>query len=443
MSSIHISNVTIVNENKQFIADVFIKDERIEKIGSHLSVSADTVIDGTGKYLIPGMIDDQVHFREPGLTHKAEIRTESRAAVVGGVTSVMDMPNTTPQAVTCDVLEDKYKLAAEKSFANYSFYLGATNDNVDEIRKLDKNNVCGIKVFMGSSTGNMLVDNPETLEQIFKDAPTIILTHCEDTPMIEENEKRFHETYGDGIHPKYHPEIRSAEACYKSSSLAVSLAKKHGAKLHVLHLTTEKEMSHFESKPLSEKTYTAEVCVHHLFFNAEDYNTLGNQIKCNPAVKYETDRQALLKALREDKLDVIGTDHAPHTWEEKQREYWGAPSGIPLVQHALYALFELYKDGELDLELIVRKTSHAVADLYQIKDRGYIREGYYADLALVDLNGTHTVTKENIQFKCGWSPFEGKTFRSNIEMTFVNGQIVYNHGEVNESVRGKRLQFDR
>ncbi|MEN8132239.1 MAG: dihydroorotase, partial [Pseudomonadota bacterium] len=396
-----------------------------------------------GKVLLPGMIDDQVHFRDPGLTHKADMRTESRAALAGGITSFMDMPNTRPQTVTLQALEQKYAQAAQKSMANYAFYLGATNDNLDVIRALDPAATCGIKVFMGASTGNMLVDDPEILEQIFIHAPTLIATHCEDTPMISANERRYREKYGDDVPVRYHPRIRSAEACYKSSSFAVELAREHDTRLHVLHLSTAGELELFSTEPLDRKRITAEACVHHLYFDEGAYEEKGMLIKCNPAIKTRQDREALIQAVREGRIDVIGTDHAPHTKEEKDNTYFKAPSGLPLVQHALPALLELFHDDRLSLESIVEKTSHAVARCFGIKGRGYIREGYWADLVLVDLDEAFTVNRQDVLYKCGWSPFEGIRFRSRVDTVLVSGQVAYQQGSFIENVKGRRLEFDQ
>jgi dihydroorotase len=443
MKTILICNANVVNEGEQRHQDVYVRDGRIERIGGDLGGwDADTVIEADGKALLPGMIDDQVHFREPGFPHKADIHSDSKAAVAGGITSFMDMPNTRPPSVTLEALEAKYQLAAQKACANYAFYLGATNGNVDVIRSLDPASCCGIKVFMGSSTGNMLVDEPKTLDAIFADAPTLIATHCEDTPTILENERRYREKYGDAVPIECHPRIRSAEACFKSSSLAVELARQHGSRLHVLHLTTARELEHFSTQRLTNKRITAEVCVHHLLFDETDYAEKGTLIKCNPAIKRPEDREALVNALVENRLDVIGTDHAPHTLEEKHSTYFEAPSGLPLVQHALPALLELYHDGVLSLELIVEKTSHAVAQCFQIKDRGFIREGYWADLVLMDLGRPMAIKREDVLHKCAWSPFEGRTIRSSVDATIVSGQLAYHHGRVDDSVLGERLEFN-
>ncbi|MBA53400.1 MAG: dihydroorotase [Pseudomonadales bacterium] len=444
MTSLLITNANVVNEGKIQELDVLVQDGRIAKVGADLSAeAADRVLDASGLHLLPGMIDDQVHFREPGLTHKGEIATESAAAVAGGITSYFEMPNVNPLTINRAALEDKFERASQKSLANYSFYLGASNDNLDEIKNLDPKAACGIKVFMGASTGNMLVDKPEILEGIFANAPTIVVTHCEDTPMIQANEEKYREQYGDDVPMSCHPLIRSEEACYKSSSFAVSLAKRFGTRLHILHLTTEKELSLLQAGDLAQKQITAEACVHHLFFSEEDYETKGALIKCNPAVKKASDRAALLNAVRDDLIDVVATDHAPHTWEEKQNSYFKAPSGLPLVQHALITMLEHYHSGQFTLEKIVQKVSHNVADLFQISERGYIREGYWADLVLVDLNRPTVVDEQKLYYKCGWSPFSGYIFKSSIQATLVNGEMAFENGEVNPNIRGKRIAFNR
>lgn len=444
MTSLLIANARVVNEDRIQEQDVLIKDGRIDQVGADLgSHSADRVLDAEGRYLLPGMIDDQVHFREPGLTHKGEIATESAAAVAGGITSYFEMPNVNPLTINRAALEDKYQRAAAKSMANFAFYLGASNDNLEDIKSLDPAAACGIKVFMGASTGNMLVDNPEILEGIFANAPTIVVTHCEDTPMIQANEARYRQQYGEDVPMACHPLIRSAEACYQSSSLAVSLANRFGTRLHILHLTTEKELSLLQAGPLAQKQITAEACVHHLFFSEEDYERKGALIKCNPAIKKASDREALLNAVRDDLIDVVATDHAPHTWEEKQNSYFKAPAGLPLVQHALVSLLEHYHAGRLSLEQIVRKTSHNVADLFQVAERGYIREGYWADLTLVDLSTPTVVDQQTLYSKCGWSPFAGYLFKSSIHTTIVNGAVAFADGRVNPEIRGKRLTFER
>lgn len=444
MKSILIVNARVVNEGRIVDADVFIDNGRIHKIGGNLTgQAADTVIEANGKSLIPGMIDDQVHFREPGFTYKGDIASESRAAVAGGITSYMDMPNTRPPTTTLDALEEKCQIAAQRSLANYSFYLGATNDNIDAIRRLDPRRACGIKVFMGASTGNMLVDRRETLQAIFAQAPVLIATHCEDTSTIIEHEHEYRRRYGEDVPIACHPLIRSEHACFKSSSLAVDLARKFGARLHVLHLSTARELQLLSDSRLDEKRITAEACVHHLFFDSSDYEDKGTLIKCNPAIKTRDDRDALRQAVLDNRIDIIGTDHAPHTLPEKHNNYFAAPAGLPLVQHALQSLLEHYHNGLFTLELIVGKTSHAVATLFQIKDRGFIREGYWADLVLVDLNRSYTVARDLVLSKCGWSPFEGETFRSSIDATIVSGHIAYQHGVVDDSVLGRRMEFDR
>lgn len=445
MSKILIKNATIVNEGKIFQSDVLIENQHIRKVDSNISESnVDTVIDATGKHLLPGMIDDQVHFREPGLTHKANIYTESRAAVAGGITSFMEMPNTVPNTLTQELLEDKYKIASETSLANYSFFMGASNDNIDEVLKTNPKNVCGVKVFMGSSTGNMLVDNKTTLENIFSKCPMLIATHCEDEATIRKNTEEYREKYGEEVPIECHPEIRNEEACYLSSSMAVELAKKHNTRLHILHISTEKETHLFDNiKPLKDKRITSEACIHHLWFNDNDYKKKGTHIKWNPAVKTEKDRKGILAAVLNNNIDVIATDHAPHTKEEKSNTYFEAPSGGPLVQHALLALLELSKKGEISLERIVEKTAHNVAICFQIEKRGYIQEGYYADLVLVDLNKEQTITEESLLYKCGWSPFEGETFSSTVEKTFVSGNLVYDNGKLIEGKNGERMTFDR
>jgi dihydroorotase len=444
MNRILITNAEIVNEQNIISGDVLINKGRIHAIGGDLgSQPHDLVIDAAGKLLMPGLIDDQVHFREPGYTHKGDIGSESRAAVAGGITSFMEMPNTQPTTTDRDALEAKRAIAARTAFANYAFYLGATNTNIEAVKSLDPQITCGVKVFMGASTGDMLVDDPRTLEKIFAEAPILVATHCEDTPTIQANEARLRAQYGDDVPMRHHPDIRSREACLTSSSLAVDLAKRHGTRLHVLHLTTADEMALFNSGPPDGKKITAEVCAHHLFFNASDYETRGARIKCNPAIKTEADRRALLKAIQDDRIDVIATDHAPHTWTEKQRPYFEAPSGLPLVQDALPSLLEHVHRGDLSLPQIVEKTSHAPARLFNIRDRGYIREGYWADLVLVDLDRTHVVENKNVICRCGWSPFEGYSFRSTVEMTMVNGRIVYQNGQVVDSPQGLPLEFER
>ena len=440
-----IKNAQIVNENQIFKGDLLIENDLILKIGNNISEdTAHRVIDADGKYLLPGVIDDQVHFREPGLTHKGDIESESRAAIAGGVTSFIEQPNTVPNAVTQELLEEKYKIAAEKSLANYSFMMGGTNDNLEEVLKTNPRNVAGIKLFLGSSTGNMLVDNPETLENIFSKTKMLIAVHCEDEATIRANTEKYRKEFGDDIPMKFHHLIRSEEACYISSSKAVELAEKTGARLHVFHVSTAKETELFRNDiPLKDKKITAEVCVHHLTFTDVDYETKGTLIKWNPAVKTQKDKDGLWKALLDDRIDVIATDHAPHTWEEKQNVYTKAPSGGPLVQHTLVLMIENFKNGKITLEKIVEKMCHNPAILFQIEKRGFIREGYKADVVLVDLNDNSTVTKENILYKCGWSPFEGSVFHSKITHTFVNGNLVYENGEIADEKFGERLLFER
>jgi len=438
-----ITNARMVNEGNVIKGDLLIKNGRIEKIATSIKADgSERLLDAKGAWLLPGMIDDQVHFREPGLTYKAGIWSESRAAAAGGITSFMEMPNTKPATVTLQALEDKYAMGAEKSLVNYSFYLGATNDNLDVIRSLQPGMAAGIKIFMGASTGNMLVDNEETLRGIFKDAPALIATHCESSPMIEKNLEAALERYGPDIPVTEHPNIRSAEACYESSQLAISLAREFLAPLHVLHLTTAKEMELFAPGPMAGKLITAEVCVHFLHFSADDYPRLGNRIKCNPAVKSAADKAALIKALQDGRLDIIATDHAPHTREEKaSTDYLEAPAGLPLVQDALLTVLELYHDGLLRMEEIVLRTAHNPADRFCVLERGYLREGYWADLVLIDTDNTTEVTGERVLSKCGWSPFEGETFRSSIVTTLVNGEPVWQSGKLVESDAAARLQF--
>lgn len=444
MSSILIKSATIVNEGKQVVSDVLIQNGFITKIDANIDGQYDRIIHAEGLHLFPGLIDDQVHFREPGLTYKADIWHESRAAVAGGTTSFMEMPNTVPNTLTQSLLTDKYNLAAQNSLANYSFYMGASNDNLEEVLKTDPKTVCGIKIFMGSSTGNMLVDNEQTLEKIFSTAPMLIATHCEDEATIQHNLAAFKKKLGDQILPKHHPLIRSAEACYLSSSKAVALAKKHNTRLHILHISTEKEITLFDTNtPLKDKRITAEACIHHLWFSDEDYESKGNYIKWNPAVKSAQDRSGVLAGVLSGAIDVIATDHAPHTMDEKNRAYLEAPSGGPLVQFALQALIDLYRQGKLSLEEIVQKTAHNTAICFNIEKRGFIREGYWADVVLVDLNKAYEVKKANILSKCGWSPFEGHRFSSTITHTIVSGNLAYEHGSIIEFGSGKRLLFDR
>jgi dihydroorotase len=442
MSGTIIKNAAIVNEGKIFVADVLLRDGLIDKIGISITAEGAEIIDASGLHLFPGVIDDQVHFREPGLTHKGNIYSESRAAVAGGITSFMEMPNTVPNTLTQELLEEKYNIASQSSFANYSFFMGVSNDNTEEVLKTDPENVCGIKIFMGSSTGNMLVDNAKTLDSIFSRSPMLIATHCEDEATIKRNLEKYRQQFGDDIPVKYHPLIRSEEACYLSSSFAVAMAKKHNTRLHILHISTAKETTLFENAlPLSQKRITAEACVHHLWFSDADYAQRGNFIKWNPAIKTADDREAIWKAVLDNRIDVIATDHAPHTIDEKKQIYIKAPGGGPLVQHSLVAMLECYHQGKISLERIAEKMSHAPAECFRIKRRGYIREGYYADLVLVNLNDPWEVNSSNILYRCRWSPFEGVTFQSRINKTMVNGNCVYDNGVISEQHRGMRLKF--
>ena len=439
-----IKNAQIVNEGTIYKSDVLIENQIIKKIAAEINIEVNQIIDAEGLHLLPGVIDDQVHFREPGLTHKANIYTESKAAVAGGITSFMEMPNTNPQALTQKLLEDKYQIASETSIANYSFFMGVSNDNLEEVLKTDPKTVGAIKIFMGSSTGDMLVDNKSILEEIFSKSPMLIAVHCEDEQTIQKNTIKAKKKFGEDVPIAEHPNIRSAEACYKSSSMAVELAKKHNARLHVFHLSTEKEITLFDNRlPLSEKQITAEVCIHHLWFSDRDYDEKGVLIKWNPAVKKESDKNALFQALLNGKLDVIASDHAPHTFEEKSNTYFKAPSGGPLVQHALPAMLAFANQGKISLEKVVEKMCHNPAICFRVENRGFIREGYFADLVLVDLNKPLEVNKDNILYKCGWSPFEGETFNAQITHTFVNGHIAYKYGDFDETRRGMRLTFDR
>jgi len=441
-----ITDILTINEGKGTIQNILIGDGMIEKISTgRIPVSSHCrIINGAGKVLMPGVIDDQVHFREPGLTHKGEIYTESRAAVAGGITSYMEMPNTIPQATTQKHLEEKYQLASEKSIINYSFFMGATNDNIEELLKTPLSSVCGIKVFMGSSTGNMLVNNPKALDDIFSQSKHLIAVHCEDEEEINKNTAEFKEKYGEDVPINQHPKIRSEEACYKSSAKAVALAKKFGTRLHVLHISTAKELELFSNdKPSAEKQITAEVCIHHLWFSEEDYDKKGTFIKWNPAVKTADDRSELFKAMKDGRIDVIATDHAPHTIAEKENTYFKAPSGGPMVQHALLAMLEFNKKGEISLTQIVDKMCHKPAEIFKIHKRGFIREGYFADLVIVEPNSPNPVTKESLHYKCGWSPFEGHTFDSKISHTFVNGNLVYENGVFQHDSKGMRLVFDK
>ena len=439
-----IINAEIINEGRRMTGDVSIRNGRIHNIGRSLTASANArVLDANGRWLLPGMIDDQVHFREPGLTHKADIESESRACLAGGITSYMEMPNTRPPATNRAALEAKYARAAEVSRVNYAFYLGATNDNIDDIRNLDPKSAPGIKVFMGASTGNMLVDDPTILDAIFRDAPTPIITHCEDTPTIIANEEKARAIWGDDIPPEKHPLIRSRDACVKSTKLAIGLAREHGTRLHVLHISTADECALFEPGPIAGKRITAETCVHFLHFSDADYARLGHLIKCNPAIKTADDREAITRALAEGRIDVLATDHAPHLASEKAEPYTRAPSGLPLVQYALQCAIERVLDGKLTLERVVEAVSHAPATLFDVRERGFLREGFHADLVLVDPNTPHEVTQADVLSKCGWSPFENFTFRSSIAATFVNGQLAWHEGSLEDSVRGRRLEFAR
>ena len=447
MQNYLIRNIQIVNEGAIRTADILLKNGRIERIGGQITESkaAVTEINGEGKFLLPGCIDDQVHFREPGLTHKATIATEAKAAVAGGVTSFMEMPNTIPNALTQELLEEKYQIASRCSLANYSFFMGTSNNNAEEVLKTNerKKDICGIKIFMGASTGNMLVDNPNTLDRVFREAEVLIATHCEDESIIKRNLDRL-KAEGRELVPADHPVIRDEEACYESSLYAIQIAKKYGTRLHILHISTEKELQLFTNMfPLKDKRITTEVCVHHLHFTSDDYARLGNRIKCNPAIKAPHNREGLWTALLDDRLDIIATDHAPHTWAEKNEPYEKAHAGLPLVQHSLSLMLHYHKQGKISLERIAEKMSHAPADCFQVKERGYIREGYHADLVIADLNSSYTVSKENILYKCGWSPLEGFEFPATITATFVNGHRVYGNGGFDESQWGMRLRFDR
>ena len=439
-----LKNAQIVNEGSIIKADLLIEGQRISKIAPFISDAAAQVIDLEGKFLLPGIVDDQVHFREPGLTHKGRIYTEARAAVAGGITSFMEMPNTIPQALSQELLEDKYLIGAKDSLANYSFFMGASNENLEEVLKTDSKRVAGVKIFMGSSTGNMLVDDKEVLNSIFSKCKMLIAVHCEDEQTIRTNSAKMKAEYGEDLPIRFHPVIRNDEACYKSSSMAIELAKKHDTRLHILHISTAKETALFRNDiPLKEKKITAEACIHHLWFDERSYDEKGTLIKWNPAVKSLKDKEAIWSALLDDRIDIIATDHAPHTLEEKQNTYFKAPSGGPLVQHALVAMLEFYHQGKVSLEWIVTKMCHAPADCFQLKERGFIREGFFADLVVVDPNKPWTVTKQNILYQCAWSPFEGTVFKSSVCKTFVNGNLVYNQGVFDETTRGMRLEFDR
>ena len=445
MSAVLIRNARLVNEGRIYFADVYIKNNFIEKIDTNgIAMHADTIINAEGLYLLPGVIDDQVHFREPGLTQKGEIYTEAKAAVAGGITSYMEMPNTVPAATTVKLLEEKYQRAAHCSLANYSFYIGTTNTNLQDLLSINETNVCGVKIFMGSSTGDMVVDDLNALEQVFAQVKTLIATHCEDDPLIKANAGKITAQFGNDIDATFHDKIRSEEACYLSSSFAVQLAKKYNTRLHILHISTAKELSLFSNQlPLSQKRITAEACVHHLWFSNSDYATHGNNIKWNPAIKTTADRDAVFKAVLDGTIDVVATDHAPHTIAEKQQSYLAAPSGGPLVQHSLNAMLQFYYQQKISLEAVVQKMCHNVAEMFEIDRRGFIREGYYADLVLVDLNKPYTVSKSNLLYKCGWSPFEGVTFNNTVTHTIINGNVVYQNGMFNESAMGLRLKFNR
>lgn len=438
-----IKNGKIINEGKIQEADILIHENIIQRIDKDISYADAVVIDAQNQYIIPGIIDDQVHFREPGLTHKATIYSESKAAIAGGVTSFMEQPNTKPSALTQELLEQKYAIAANTSLANYTFFMGTSNDNYEEVMKTDFSKVGALKIFMGSSTGNMLVDDEHILNKIFANINGIIVTHCEDEQTIKNNTALHLQKYGENIPMNFHPIIRSADACYMSSKLAVDLATKHQARLHIFHVSTEKELSLFRNDiPLKEKKITAEVCVHHLFFDERDYASLGSKIKCNPAIKYQRDKDALLQALLDDRLDVVATDHAPHTLEEKNNAYLHAPSGLPLVQHSLNMMLDFYQQQKISLEKIVEKMCHAPADCFKIKNRGYLREGYFADIAILDIDKKWAVQKDTILYQCGWSPIENKTVSGKVTHTFVNGHLTYKNGTFNESKKGERLLFD-
>tara|TARA_Y200000002_G_scaffold162413_1_gene134069 strand:- start:1263 stop:2597 length:1335 start_codon:yes stop_codon:yes gene_type:complete len=444
MYDLILKNCNIVNENTIIESDIAIKNNRIELIANSIDSEAKNIEDVHGRFVIPGLIDDQVHFREPGLTHKGDIATESKAGLAGGVTSYFEMPNVNPTTTTNENLTKKFELASTRSLSNYSFHLGGSNTNIEEIKQVDINQAAALKVFMGASTGEMLVDSIDALDDIFHYSPLTVVTHCEDPQRVKDNEKLFYDKYGSDLSAEHHHLIRDVESCYLSSSLAVDLAKKYDANLHVFHLTTAKEMDLFSPGPVDRKKITAEVCVHHMYFNESYYAELGNQIKCNPSIKDESDRLALIKALKEDKIDIIASDHAPHTWDEKMMKYQDAPAGLPLVQHELQILMDFYNEGILSLETIVEKTSHNVAKRFQVKDRGYIREGYYADLAILDIDKSYTVSEENILYKCGWSPFAGKTFNSSIYMTIVNGHIAFQDNQINQDLPfGMQVEFDR
>lgn len=444
MSNTILKNVRIVNEGKIIEGDLHIKGNRIEKIGGTIANLGATEVDGKGRLVIPGIVDDQVHFREPGLTYKANIHSESGAAAAGGVTTFMEMPNTKPAALTQELLQNKYDIAAETSYTNYSFFMGCSNENIEEVLKTDRKNICGVKVFMGSSTGKMLVDDATALKNIFSRVDLLIATHCEDEQTIKSNLEWYKNKFGDKIDAREHPYIRSEEGCYLSSSKAIELAKRYDSRLHILHISTSKELDLFRNDiPLKEKRITSEVCVHHLHFDARNYLTLGNQVKCNPAVKDAYHKEALFKALLDDRLDIIATDHAPHTWEEKSKPYLEAPSGVPLVQHTLNVMLEFYHQGKISLEKIVEKMCHAPATCFDLAERGFIREGYFADLVIVDENKEWEVNKNNLFYKCNWSPFEGRKFKGSIDQTYVNGNLVYKSGKLGTHGQGMRVTFDR
>lgn len=442
MKRILIRNAKMINRGEIREVDVLTEEGLIARIDGQIDTPSTVEIDAQGQYLLPGIIDDQVHFREPGLTHKSDLYTEPRSAVAGGVTSFMEMPNTKPPALTQELLQDKYDIAARRSLANYSFFMGASNDNIDEVLRTDPTTVCGVKIFMGSSTGNMLVDNRDTLDQLFSRCPMLIATHCEDEATIRRNAAEYRDRFGEEVPIAYHPIIRSVEGCLLSSSLAIDLAKKHNTRLHILHISTADELALFRNDiPLQEKRITSEVCVHHLYFNADDYARFGTQIKCNPAIKDTSHQSALLPALLDNRLDIIATDHAPHTWDEKQQTYFKAPSGVPLVQHTLNVMLEFHQRGQVSLERIVEKMCHAPADCFRIDRRGYIEEGYWADLVLLDAEKEWTVSKDNIHFKCNWSPFEGHTFKGQVTHTIVSGHLAYQNGVFFEDKMGERMRF--
>lgn len=444
MQTLLIKNGTIINRSKSFEGDIFIKGNRIELIAPNINKEADRVIDAGGMMVMPGIIDDQVHFREPGMEYKANIYTESRAAIAGGVTSFMEMPNTKPAVLTQQLLQNKYDIASKSSMANYSFFMGVSNDNLEEVLKTNKKDVCGIKVFMGSSTGNMLVDNLKVLENLFSKSEMLIATHCEDEQTIKDNLQAAKEKYGNNVPVEMHPIIRNADACYMSSSFAVEIAKKHNTRLHILHISTAKELALFDNTiPLNNKRITSEVCVHHMYFNADLYPTLGNRIKCNPAIKFKSDQEAIFEALLDDRLDIIATDHAPHTWEEKSNDYLNAPAGLPLVQHSINLMLTFYQKGKISMEKIVEKMCHAPAECFNIVDRGYLDEGKFADVVILDPKEKWTIQKDNILHKCNWSPLEGNEMQGKVKYTIVNGKVAYEKNKVVDSNFGERMTFDR